>query len=86
MVDPGRRELTNKGKPGVRDKDGEDNSDFVDEDGLQSLGSTVRDTHGSKDRSREGHGWHNGIYNWREHDGQGEPEIVPFRSNRSESV
>lgn len=42
MVDPGRRELTNKGKPGVRDKDGEDNSDFVDEDGLQKGGKRCK--------------------------------------------
>ena len=34
MVDTARGELTNKGKPEVGDKEGEDNSGFMDEDGL----------------------------------------------------
>lgn len=34
MVDTARGELANKGKPGVREKEGEDNSGSVDEDGL----------------------------------------------------
>ena len=71
MVDTARGELANKGKPGVGDEEGEDNSSLWMRMDFERTESAVRDAHGRKDGSREEHSQHNGTYNWREHDGQG---------------
>ena len=70
MVDTARRGLANKGKPVVGEKVRITTVSWTRTD-FKSMESAARDAHGRKDESREAYGWHNGTYNWREHDGQG---------------
>ena len=79
VIDTARREQANEEKSGVGDKEAKDNSGFVDRDGLQKDEKRCERCLW-KDGSRGGDSWHDGTYNWREHDVEQRVTKRPFET------